>query len=229
MIECHWLAEGYRGRRYWLSGEQLAKINGVVRKDDPLLFDVFEVCDLLKQIEYDQLIEEAMDLDEPCCDNECVGWAYDDREGWRYHTELMGKWYFPDSDVWLDEVKPSIQVEALEQGFLIRWRGVELAFTDRVDAAEWLLGWLGFEDEIVESVRDILEGLWDADELYDILSDCVAGLDYDEVEDGDCTVAHIALAAWAFIEEVEDGGFGEDGQYQKLVKAVKKWRGIEGR
>lgn len=61
MTERQWLAEGYKGRRYWLTGEQLAKINGVVRECDPSLFDVFEVCDLLKLIEYDQRIEEEED------------------------------------------------------------------------------------------------------------------------------------------------------------------------
>lgn len=61
MTERSWLAEGYRERHYWLTGKQLAVINGVVRECDPSLFDVFEVCDLLKLIEHDQRIEEEED------------------------------------------------------------------------------------------------------------------------------------------------------------------------
>lgn len=52
------MTELAKGRRYWLTGEQLAKISIFVRKADPPLFDGFEVCDLLKLIEYDQQMEE---------------------------------------------------------------------------------------------------------------------------------------------------------------------------
>lgn len=63
MTESWFLAEGYGERmlaaRYWLTGEQLLKISNVVRGATPSLLDCFEVCDLLKLIEYDQHIEEG--------------------------------------------------------------------------------------------------------------------------------------------------------------------------
>jgi len=136
----------------------------------------------------------------------------------------IGDWHFLNTTaVRLDEVNPSIQVEACERGFLVVWDGDTLAFTDRVEAAEWLLGWLGFDDEIVESVLDILEGQWDPDELYDILSDCVAGVDYDELEDTGCQgVLDVAEAAQAYVEA--EGGVEV---WAELCEAVKKWRGIK--
>lgn len=146
------------------------------------------------------------------------GWRINARWNWnRYpHNEVVA----PPREA---EREQPIRIEPLKQGFLVKCRCVaERAFTDRVDAAEWLLGWLGFGEEIVEGVLDALDGPWDADELYNILSDCVAGVDYDELEDRDCAVAHVALAAWAYIEA--QGLDAQEKQYQKLVEAVKKWR-----
>lgn len=124
-----------------------------------------------------------------------------------------------------DEAKQPIQIEPLGQGFLVMldiWgvlRPPKLAFTDRVDVAGWLLEWLGFEEEIVEGVLDILEGLWDADELYNILSDCVAEVDYDELVARAVSwndpeqrkpleyerALDVASAAWVYIEQVQAG------------------------
>lgn len=100
-----------------------------------------------------------------------------------------------------DEVnEPNIFIERCGQGFLVYVGQDKLAFTDGLDAAEWVLGWLGFEHEIVESVSDILAGLWDADELVD--RDGVRLLD-------------IAQAALAYVE----GQYGlREGKYDELCE-----------
>lgn len=122
------------------------------------------------------------------------------------------------------EANEAIRITRLRQGFVVALQGVftgdaedDLAFTDAIDLTEWLLGWLGFDEEIVESVRDILAGLWDADELVDREARLDArGLErlYEMQE--------VAEAAQAYVER----GFVE--AYDKLAEAVKKWRGIEG-
>lgn len=173
-----------------------------------------------------------------------------------------GPWHFLGPDI-KDEVKEAIRIEPLKQGFLVKCRCVaERAFTDRVDAAEWLLGWLGFNAARVIGVRDVLAGLWDfvepdsdnewdADELYNILSDCVAGVDYDELGDRDAhsQYAHcmdwptkwweevkddheralgVARAAQAYVEHVESNAWDPlPSIYNRLAEAVKKWRGID--
>lgn len=152
-------------------------------------------------------------------------------DGWEEYEDgpwATEDWHFPAPDV-RAEAKGYIQVEACEQGFLVTWDTETLAFTDRVDVAEWLLGWLGFEDETVESVRDVLAGLWDADELVDrgAHSQYAHCMDWptkwwEKVRDSKGALG-VARAAQAFIER---NGGGADG-YNRLVKAVRKWRGID--
>lgn len=42
--------------RYFITGVQLGMISALVRRSDPPFFDVFAVCDVLKDIEYTQFI-----------------------------------------------------------------------------------------------------------------------------------------------------------------------------
>lgn len=125
---------------------------------------------------------------------------------WR--TDVAGYWHFPGPDVsGKDEADYPIIIERLDQGFLIEYAHdleVSLAFTDRVDATEWLLGWLGFEDGIVESVREILAGLWDADELTNR-------------EEASWQVVVEAARAYTEDDSSEAG-------YDRLARALKNWQ-----
>lgn len=120
-------------------------------------------------------------------------------------------WFAEKQDAWgfVRSPKGHIQVEACERGFLIVWDSDTLAFTDRVDAADWLLGWLGFDDEIVKSVLDIL---WDAGELVDRdeLWPDLKQLDM---------MLDIVKAAQAYVEAPLFPGV-----HDKLRETVKKWR-----
>lgn len=138
-----------------------------------------------------------------------------------------GNWYPPGPSVSdRDEMKEPIRIAPLKQGFVVQGKdalGYEddgVALTDRVDAAEWLLEWLGFDDEIVESVRDILAGLWDCDELVEMAvswndPEQRKPLEYERALD-------VAGAAWAYTES------GDERDFIELVEAVKKWRGLDG-
>lgn len=163
-------------------------------------------------------------------------------------VDTAGGWHFPGPDVsGKGEPKEAIRIVPLKQGFVVQTEdalGYEddgVAFTDRMDAAEWLLGWLGFEDEIVESVRDILAGLRDADELVDRdqklvrafnkawneLMDMVAGReDYRPSDIDRQKLLDIARAAQAYVKPdlAQSEPIYEAPEYRRLWWAVKKWR-----
>lgn len=138
--------------------------------------------------------------------------------------DIAGGWDFPGSDVSAGAgPKPPIRIQPLKQGFVVEpdffdCEGDELAFTDAVDAAEWLLAWLGFDDyQMVESIVDILKGL----------SVCIVSAAHQDNHERRHRsyerAIGVAEAAQGYIET----GFERD--FIKLEEAVKKWRGIEGR
>lgn len=163
-------------------------------------------------------------------------------------ADIAGGWHFPGPDVSMPkkaQIKLPIQIEWLEQGFLAEYGGHKLGFSNGVDTADWLLDWLGFGEEIVESVRDILAGLWDADELVDKIESwevhygrlgTVQDRQADhhrrlcKMEEDYAKALGVARAAQAYVEvggHTRPRGYGWE-QYDKLIEAVKKWQGIEG-
>lgn len=135
-------------------------------------------------------------------------------------VDVAGYWHFPSPDVTNEgvacnpiifesarpETKPPIRIVSLKQGYLVvpnvfeGYADDDLAFTDAVDLAEWLLEWLGLESE--REGLAVLDFKWDLDEAKRALDVVRAAQAYVEAEGG--------VTVWA-----------------RLAEAVKKWRGID--
>lgn len=125
-----------------------------------------------------------------------------------YYHPPDGFYDFPSPDVSAKvEPKEPIRIVPLKQGFVVagdEFEGLcedDLAFTDAVDLAEWLLEWLGLEHE----PEALSSEWWERDRAWRSHEHKRA---LDVVEAADTFIARS----------------GSVTEYHKLVEAVKKWR-----
>lgn len=126
-------------------------------------------------------------------------------------VDVAGHWHFPDPDVSDEaEVKEPIHIVPLKQGYVVTDDALaEMAFTDAVDLAEWLLEWMGLEDYQRGLTEEWFkrERAWRSHEHKKVLA--------------------VARAAQAYVEAWGRVGLTTGGpQYDRLAEAVEKWREI---
>lgn len=183
--------------------------------------------------------------------NEHVGQEY--RDGpWASTTsdplpDNDDDWHFPEPDVSsADEVSdPDIFIERCGQGFLVYVGQDKLAFSDAFDIAEWLLGWLGLDNEKVISIGNIPGGLLDPDreaivglarsahgihaevaEDPPTVAECIAGVDYDELVGREAHSRYVHCMDWPA------QWWEEDRDYKRaldVVGAAQAFIALEGR
>lgn len=104
-------------------------------------------------------------------------------------------WHFLGPDVKF-KVSPPIVIKPLQQGGFVV--DDQRGFTDALDMAEWLLGWLGF----------------DKNEYHLML------IGEDTARGNHKRVLDVVEAACTYVER-----WGSVADYNKLAEAVRKWRG----
>lgn len=137
-------------------------------------------------------------------------------------VDVTGHWCFPGPDVKF-KVSPPIVVKPLQQGGFVV--DDQRGFTDALDMAEWLLGWLGVDDEPVGSADATIETYADEMErLWPMINEQLT--DYHKRARAFRGVLDVAEAARVYVEHSEGDDIFEDNsdRYRELIEAMNKWR-----